>query len=82
MNVVKKIDDIGRITIPKDFRRSLRWMEGDEIEIVLNADGSILLRKHEDNAVNQLETLRAQWSEDSEIEQKFLELINLVKEKN
>lgn len=52
MNVVKKLDDIGRITIPKDFRRSLRWMEGDEIDMVLNADGSILLRKHEDNAIN------------------------------
>ena len=47
MNVVKKIDDIGRIAIPKDLRRSLRWMGGDEIEIIPNDDGTVLLKKHE-----------------------------------
>ena len=34
MIIIKKIDDIGRIAIPRDVRRALRWMGGDEIEII------------------------------------------------
>ena len=46
MVLTRKIDDIGRIAIPKDLRRSLRWMGGDEIEIVPKDNGEIILRKH------------------------------------
>lgn len=81
MNVVKKIDDIGRIAIPKDLRRSLRWMGGDEIEIIPNEDGSILLRKHEDDTAKRLKELSAGWSEDADIERRFLELIDLIESK-
>lgn len=81
MNVVKKMDDIGRITIPKDIRNSLRWMGGDEIEIIPNEDGTILLRKGSNDTADKLEELRAEWSNDPEIEQRFLELIDLVKSK-
>lgn len=35
MVIIRKIDDTGRIAIPKDIRRSLRWMGGDEIELKL-----------------------------------------------
>ena len=41
MKIIKKIDDLGRIAIPKEIRRALRWMGGDEIEISLNDDRSI-----------------------------------------
>lgn len=34
--MIKTMDDVGRIAIPKDLRRSLRWMGGDEIEIIDN----------------------------------------------
>ena len=29
MKIIKKIDDLGRIAIPKEIRRALRWMGGD-----------------------------------------------------
>lgn len=81
MNVVKKMDDIGRITIPKDIRNSLRWMGGDEIEIIVKDDDTILLRKCENDTVKRLEELRAEWSGDPNVEQRFLELIDLIKTK-
>lgn len=34
MYTIKKIDDLGRLSIPRDLRRTLRWMGGDEIEII------------------------------------------------
>ena len=75
------MDDIGRITIPKDIRNSLRWMGGDEIEIIMNNDGTVLLRKNENDTTKKLEELRAEWSGDPDVEQRFLELIELIKSK-
>ena len=81
MNVVKKIDDIGRIAIPKDVRRSLRWMGGDEIEIISNDDGTLLLRKHENDTAERLRELQADWKDDADIAQQFLDLIALIESK-
>jgi len=81
MMVIKKIDDIGRIAIPKDIRRSLRWMGGDEIEIISSDDGSVLLRKHGDDTTGILRELKEEWSTDSDIEKLFLELIDLIEKK-
>ena len=76
MNVVKKMDDIGRIVIPQDLRRSLRWMGGDEIEIILNDDGTVLLRKHENDTAKRLEAMKQEWSNDIDVE-----LIKLIESK-
>lgn len=81
MNVVKKMDDIGRIVIPQDLRRSLRWMGGDEIEIILNDDGTVLLRKHENDTAKRLEAMKQEWSNDIDVEQQFTELIKLIESK-
>lgn len=81
MNVVRKIDDIGRIAIPKDLRRSLRWMGGDEIEIISNEDESILLRKHEPDSVKRLVDISEEWTDDEEIQQSFVKLIELINKK-
>lgn len=81
MTVVKKIDDLGRIAIPKDVRRSLRWMGGDEIEIITNTNNTLLLRKHEDDATERLRELQAEWKDDTEVAQQFLELIALIESK-
>lgn len=59
ITITKKIDDLGRIAIPRDLRRSLQWMGGDEIEIVQN-DNTIILKKHQDNFVEQLNTIKEQ----------------------
>lgn len=81
MKIIKKIDDLGRIAIPKEIRRSLRWMGGDEIEINLNDDRSINLRRHEDDTINILQDLRDNWQDDSEIDGYFIDLIEAIKEK-
>lgn len=81
MKISKKIDDIGRIAIPKDVRRALRWMGGDEIEIIPNDDGSVTLRKAERDTIQRLHELEADWLGDEEVEQKFLDLIELIESK-
>ena len=45
--IVRRIDDLGRIVIPKEIRRSCRWREGDPIEIYLGEDGEIILQKYD-----------------------------------
>ena len=81
-NVVKKMDDIGRIVIPSDLRRALRWMGGDEIEIIPKDDGTVLLKKHEDDTAQRLRELSTNWSDDADIEKQFLELIAMIESKN
>ena len=40
--VVRRIDDLGRIVIPKEIRRTLRIKEGDPIEIFTDKEGYVL----------------------------------------
>ena len=82
MKIIKKMDDLGRICIPKEMRRSLRWMGGDEIEITPTANGSINLRKHEKKTLSALQALRAEWQDDTEIDNYFIDLIEAIKEKS
>lgn len=44
--IVRKLDDLGRIVIPKEIRRGLRIKEGSPMEIVLNDKGDIVLNKY------------------------------------
>lgn len=44
--VIRKIDDLGRIVIPKEIRKSLRIREGDPLEIYVESDGEIILKKY------------------------------------
>ena len=44
--VVRRIDDLGRIVIPKEIRRTLRIREGESIEIFIDEDNSIVLKKY------------------------------------
>lgn len=78
MNLVKKIDDVGRITIPRDLRRSLRWMDGDEIEIIPKDDGTVVLRRYEDDTAKRLREMSTNWKDHPEIVQQFLDLIDSV----
>lgn len=45
--IIRKIDDLGRIVIPKEIRKKLKLREGDNLEIYVKDDGDILLRKYE-----------------------------------
>ncbi len=44
--IVRKIDDLGRIVIPKEIRKSLHIHEGDPLEIFLQTKGEIILKKY------------------------------------
>ena len=44
--IVRRIDDLGRIVIPKEIRRTLRIRETDPLEIFTNNDGEIVLKKY------------------------------------
>lgn len=44
--IVRRIDDLGRVVIPKEIRRNLRIREGDPLEIFVDRDGEIILKKY------------------------------------
>lgn len=44
--IIRRIDDLGRVVIPKEIRRELRWREGDAIEIIPLKSGDVLLSKY------------------------------------
>ncbi len=44
--IVRRIDDLGRVVIPKEIRRTLRIREGDPLEIFTEREGSVILRKY------------------------------------
>ena len=44
--VVRRIDDLGRVVIPKEIRKTLRIKEGDPLEIFTDREGEIILKKY------------------------------------
>ena len=44
--VVRRIDELGRIVIPKEIRRTLRIKEGTPLEIYSGENGELLLKKY------------------------------------
>ena len=61
--IVRRIDDLGRVVIPKEIRRTMRIREGDPLEIYTNRDGEVLLTQYsllggvEDFATQLCETM-------------------------
>ncbi len=44
--IVRRIDDLGRVVIPKEIRRTMRIREGDPLEIYTQADGEVIFKKY------------------------------------
>ncbi|MDO4556722.1 MAG: stage V sporulation protein T [Lachnospiraceae bacterium] len=44
--IVRRIDDLGRVVVPKEIRRTLRIREGDPMEIFTDREGEIILKKY------------------------------------
>lgn len=44
--IVRRLDDMGRLVLPKDLRRLMRWSNGDPIQIIPRSEDSLLLRKY------------------------------------
>lgn len=50
--IVRRIDDLGRVVIPKEIRRTMRIREGDPLEIYTNTDGEVIFKKY--SAINEM----------------------------
>lgn len=44
--IVRRIDDLGRVVIPKEIRRTMRIKEGAPLEIFTNNDGEVIFKKY------------------------------------
>jgi len=44
--IVRRIDDLGRVVIPKEIRRTLRIREGDPLEVYVDREGEVILKKY------------------------------------
>ena len=56
--VVRRIDDLGRIVIPKEIRKVLRIKEGDPLEVFTDREGQVILKKYSDpNFVTELDKI-------------------------
>ena len=59
--IVRRIDDLGRVVIPKEIRRTLRIREGDPLEIFTDAQGGVVFRKY--SPVGELSSFASQYAE-------------------
>ena len=59
--IVRRVDDLGRIVIPKEIRRTLKIREGDPLEIYTEKDGGVIFRKY--SPMGDLQEFAAQMCE-------------------
>ena len=59
--VVRRIDDLGRIVIPKEIRKTLRIKEGDPLEIFTDREGGIILKKY--SPIGELSEFATEYAE-------------------
>lgn len=55
--IVRRIDDLGRVVIPREIRRTMRIREGDRLELYLDGNG-IYLKKYEEHLTSITEALK------------------------
>lgn len=59
--IVRRIDDLGRVVIPKEIRRTLRIREGDPLEIFVDRDGEVILKKY--SPISELSDFAREYAE-------------------
>lgn len=59
--IVRRIDDLGRVVIPKEIRRVLRIREGDPLEIFTDRDGEVIFKKY--SPIGELGAFASQYAE-------------------
>ena len=59
--IVRRIDDLGRVVIPKEIRRTLRIREGEPLEIFTERDGSVVFKKY--SQVGELSTFAGSYAD-------------------
>lgn len=56
--IVRRIDDLGRVVIPKEIRRTMRIREGDPLEIFVSNEGEVIFKKY--SPISELGSIAAQ----------------------
>ena len=59
--IVRRIDDLGRVVIPKEIRRTLRIKEGTPLEIFTDREGEIILKKY--SPIGELNVFAKEYAE-------------------
>lgn len=59
--IVRRIDDLGRVVIPKEIRRTLRIREGDPLEIYTDREGEVILKKY--SMIGNLNAFAAEYAD-------------------
>ena len=59
--IVRRIDDLGRVVIPKEIRRTMRIREGDPLEIYTDREGEVIFKKY--SPIGELQTFAAEYAE-------------------
>ena len=59
--IVRRIDDLGRVVIPKEIRRTMRIREGDPLEIYTDNDGEVIFKKY--SPIGELASFATQYAE-------------------
>lgn len=59
--IVRRIDDLGRVVIPKEIRRTMRIREGDPLEIFTTNEGEVVFKKY--SAIGELAGYTAEYAE-------------------
>lgn len=81
--IVRRIDDLGRIVIPREIRRSLGIREGDALEIFVDGKDTLCLRKYTVDLRDEVEYLKGQIEIASKLsygdQAKAMTLLNEVK---
>ena len=89
--IVRRIDDLGRVVIPKEIRRTMRVREGDPLEIFMCEEGGVVFRKYQQTVVAEIETMREyvddqlSYNEDEkrvEVRKHFNAILALLKEED
>ncbi len=53
-NIIKRVDSLGRIVLPKNIRKNLELKENDEVELIITENNEIILKKH--SKLNKLQS--------------------------
>lgn len=59
--IVRRIDDLGRVVIPKEIRRTMRIREGDPLEIFTDREGEVIFKKY--SPIGELGDFALQYAE-------------------
>ena len=59
--IVRRIDDLGRVVIPKEIRRTMRIREGDPLEIYTDRDGEVIFKKY--SPIGELNGFASEYAE-------------------